>query len=126
MFVKVLHMREMNGIYGHLVADEALIALSEVIKANLREVDFIARSGSSFYVVMPELRKEEAESFASKVAEGMDEMPVAGREVTLNTAIGVTAFPDDGDSERVLIQNAEQMVRESVRKGGNAVTVFRD
>ena len=48
------------------------------------------------------------------------------KEGVLKIAIGVTAFPDDGDTERVLIPNVENMVHESVRKGGNAVTVFGD
>ncbi len=126
VFLKVLHMREMNDVYGHVVADKALIELAEIIKGKLREVDFIARSGSSFYVVMPELPKVEAETAASKILEGMNSLPAEGRKVVLKAAIGVTAFPEDGDTERVLVSNVERMVHESVRRGGNTFTVFGD
>jgi len=40
--------------------------------------------------------------------------------------VGVTEYPKDGETERVLIPHTEAMVHESVRKGGNAVTVYRD
>jgi len=38
----------------------------------------------------------------------------------------VASYPKDGDSERVLLPHVEAMVHESIRKGDNAVTVFKD
>ena len=40
--------------------------------------------------------------------------------------IGVTAYPGDGDTERILIPHTEAMVHESIRKGGNAFSIYRD
>jgi len=37
----------------------------------------------------------------------------------------VTTYPEDGESERILIPHTEAMVLESIRKGGNAVSVYR-
>jgi hypothetical protein len=39
--------------------------------------------------------------------------------------IGVTAYPRDGDTERILIPHTEAMVHESIRKGGNGFTICR-
>jgi diguanylate cyclase (GGDEF)-like protein len=126
MFIKVRHLREMNDVYGHIPADRALVSLSRLVKGDLREVDYIARSGSMIYIVMPETSKEEAGKVASKILASMNAPSRERLEVMLKTAIGVATFPTDGETERVLIPHTESMVHESVRKGENAVTVFGD
>jgi diguanylate cyclase (GGDEF)-like protein len=126
VFIKVRHLRDMNDVYGHIAADRALVGLSRLVKADLREVDYIARSGSMIYIVMPETSKEEARKVASKILAAMKSPSRERLEVMLKAAIGVATFPDDGETERVLIPHTESMVYESVRKGDNAVTVFGD
>ncbi|RJP21482.1 MAG: GGDEF domain-containing protein [Deltaproteobacteria bacterium] len=124
MFIKVRHLREMNEVYGHVAADKALVELARVVKAELREVDYVARSGSMIYIVMPKMSKEEAGVVAEKVLAAMNASPLGRWEVMLKTAIGVASYPKDGDSERVLFPHVEAMVQESSRKGDNAVSVF--
>jgi diguanylate cyclase (GGDEF)-like protein len=126
MFIKVRNIREMNDIYGHIAADNALVDLARRVKGQLREVDYVARSGSMLYVVMPETPKEAAGKVASKIVMAMNAAPRERLEVALRTAIGVTTFPGDGETERTLIPLTESMVRESVRKGENALTLFGD
>ncbi len=126
MFIKIRHLRELNDVYGHVVADHALVELARMVKLQLRAVDSISRSGSSFYVVMPETPKEKALAVASRIVAAMDATPPGDKVVVLKTAIGVAAFPVDGHEDRVLVSHTEEMVHESVRKGGNSVTVFGD
>jgi diguanylate cyclase (GGDEF)-like protein len=126
MFIKVRHLREMNDVYGHIAADGALVDLARLVRAELREVDYAARSGSMIYVVMPETSKEEAGKVASKILAAVKAPARERLEVILKTAIGVATFPTDGETERVLIPHTESMVHESVRKGDNAVTIFGD
>lgn len=126
VFIKVRHLREMNEIYGHVAADAALAEAAGRIRAHLREVDYAARSGGNVYVVMPQLDKAEAAGTAAAIAAAMDADPVARGDVAIKLAIGVAVYPKDGDSERVLIPHVESMVHESMRKGGNAVSVYGD
>ena len=56
----------------------------------------------------------------------MNASPAGKGDVHLMVAIGVAQYPKDGDTERVLIPHTEAMVHESMRRGGNAVTVYRD
>jgi len=126
MFIKVRCLREMNDVYGPAVADQALIEVSQMIKNQLRGIDFIARSGSSLYIVMPETSKEKASSVASRIVSAMNAMPQEKKDVVLKIAVGLGTFPENGDTERVLVPHVENMVHESVRKEGNAITVFGD
>jgi len=126
MFLKVRNLREMNEVYGHIPADNALTEVAARIRATLREVDYVARSGGNIYVVMPEMTKAEARGTAAGIAQAISASPVGQGDVFLKLAIGIAAFPKDGDTERVLIPLVESMVHESMRKGGNAVSVYKD
>ncbi|MDX1815649.1 MAG: GGDEF domain-containing protein, partial [Thermodesulfobacteriota bacterium] len=59
-YLKVRNLREVNGIYGHVVADAAIADLAGRIKGMLREVDYAARSGGMIYLVLPRMTKTEA------------------------------------------------------------------
>lgn len=126
MIMKIRGLREMNEVYGHVPADDALAALGARIRATLREVDYAARSGGNIYVVLPEMTKAEAGEAAAKIAAAMDASPIGQGTVFLKLAIGIAAFPKDAKEERVLWPLVESMVLESMRKGGNAVTVYKD
>jgi len=126
VFIKVRCLREMNDVYGHAAADKAFLELSQMVKNQLRGIDFIARSGSSLYIVMPDTPKDKAAAVASRIVSAMNAMPQEKKDVVLKIAIGVGTYPSDGDTERVLFPHVENMVHESVRKGGNAFTVFGD
>jgi diguanylate cyclase (GGDEF)-like protein len=126
LFIKIRHLREMNEVYGHVAADGALVDLAGVVRSQLREVDYIARSGSMIYIVMPQMGKTEAAETASRILDAMNASPLGRREVLLKTAIGVASYPKDGDSERILLPHVEAMVHESTRRGDNAVSVYKD
>jgi diguanylate cyclase (GGDEF)-like protein len=126
LFLKVRNLREMNEVYGHVAADAALAETAGRIKGKLREVDYAARSGGMIYVVLPQMGKAEAAKVAGQIVEAMDASPIGKRDIRLTVAVGVTQYPKDGDMERVLIPHTEAMVHESLRKGGNALTVFRE
>jgi hypothetical protein len=59
------------------------------------------------------------------VVDAMDASPIGLPDVSLNVSVGVAEFPRDGETERILVPHVEAMVHESIRLGGNAVTVFR-
>lgn len=126
MFLKVRNLREMNEVYGHVPADNALAEVAERIRAFLRDIDYVSRSGGNIYVVMPGMTKADARATGARIVEAMEASPVGRGEVKLKLAIGIAAFPKDGDTEKVLIPHVESMVHESMRKGGNALSVFKD
>jgi diguanylate cyclase (GGDEF)-like protein len=126
MFLKIRNLREMNAVYGHVAADNALSEVAARIRASLREVDYVSRSGGNIYVVMPGLSKSSAKGMAQKIADSMDASPIGQGDVRLTLAIGLATFPKDGDTEGVIISVVESMVHESMRKSGNAVSVHKD
>ncbi len=126
LYLKVRNLRELNDVYGHVAADAALAEMAGRIRGMLREVDYAARSGGMIYIMLPRMAKVEAAEMAGRIVDSMNASPVGKGDVLLMAAIGVTQYPKDGDTERVLIPHTEAMVHESMRRGGNIVTVYRD
>jgi len=126
LFLKIRNLREINGVYGHVVADAALAETARRIRERLRDVDYAARSGGMIYIVLPQMGKTGAAKVAGQIVEAVNASPVGKGDIRLMLAVGVTEYPKDGETERVLIPHTEAMVHESLRKGGNAVTVYRD
>ncbi len=126
LFLKVRNLRGMNEVYGHVAADAALAEVAGRIRGRLRDVDYAARSGGMIYVVLPQMPKADAVKVAGQIVDAMNASPVGKGDVRLTVAIGVTQYPKDGGTERVLIPYTEAMVHESMRKGGNAMTIYKD
>lgn len=126
LYLKVRNLREMNAVYGHVAADAALAEVAERIKGTLREVDYAARSGGMIHLVLSQMEKTEAANVAKRIVDSMNASPVGKGDILITVAIGVAQYPKDGGTERVLIPHTEAMVHESVRKGGNAFTIYPD
>ncbi len=60
--------KEVNDNYGHLMGDEVLVRISEIIKENIRKSDIIGRyGGEEFMVVLPQTNIEEAFKVGDKI-----------------------------------------------------------
>ncbi|WPC43607.1 diguanylate cyclase [Clostridium sp. JS66] len=66
------YFKSINDTYGHLCGDEVLVAVSSVLKKNLRSTDYIGRyGGEEFIVVLPDTQKEKAKEIAERIRKGV-------------------------------------------------------
>jgi diguanylate cyclase (GGDEF)-like protein/PAS domain S-box-containing protein len=126
-FMDLDGFKAVNDTHGHNVGDELLIAVSQRMKAALREGDTLARiGGDEFIAVMVDLEKTE------------DTVPVlerliksAAAPVTLGNAvlqvsasIGVAFYPLDGIDSDKLIRRADQAMYSAKLAGKNRYHEF--
>jgi len=104
--------KHINDAYGHKVGDEALVALSSLLKAQLRTADLIGRfGGDEFVVAMPETDLLQAQVTFKRIREALAELNQSQQlpcELTISIGISSSDLGYDG-----LIERADEIMYQS-------------
>lgn len=94
------HFKSINDTFGHLVGDEVLKDLTDLVRINIRKTDIAARwGGEEFAILAPGIHLEEALLFAEKLRKIIEDCSFTiDRQITCS--FGVTLFkpPESSDS----------------------------
>lgn len=110
--------RPVNDTYGSAVGDQVLRAISQRLRAALRESDFVARLGGDEFILLVEDldRLEALESVLDRVWEQVT-APIllsAGKAITLGFSLGAVLYPlTDASNPDVLLRWADQALYEA-------------
>ncbi len=122
------HFKRINDGHGHQVGDEALVALADCLREQVRPTDVLARwGGEEFVLALPGTGRtgalrERAEQIRAAVAEVA--VPTTGEPITLRASLGgvVARHGDDLDT---LISAADGALYRAKRRGRNRVVITR-
>ncbi len=129
LFMDLDDFKKVNDTLGHTAGDILLKEAAGRIRALLRESDTPARLGGDEFLVMLEglSRPEQAERIAAKLVAAFKEpFRIQSDEVYTSTSIGITLFPDDGESVDELIQYADTALYLAKQKGRCRYQFFSD
>ena len=127
MFVDLDNFKQINDTLGHTLGDALLKHVANRLGSCVRETDTICRlGGDEFLLMLPGIKASaEAEKVASKMVSSFREVfMVEGHEVYTTVSVGLTMFPDDGDTPNVLMRNADAAMYRSKAEGRNAYSFF--
>ncbi|MBT8768800.1 putative bifunctional diguanylate cyclase/phosphodiesterase [Metapseudomonas boanensis] len=100
-----------NEQFSYQTGDQLLIALADRLRGHSGRLGALARlGGDQFALVQADIEQPyEAAELAQSVLDDL-EVPFSleQQEVRLRATIGITLFPEDGDSTEKLLQKAEQ------------------
>ena len=100
-----------NEQFSYQTGDQLLLALSDRLRSHSGRLGALARlGGDQFALVQADIEQPyEAAELAQSVLDDLDNPFILDhQEVRLRATIGITLFPEDGDSTEKLLQKAEQ------------------
>lgn len=127
LFMDLDDFKIINDTLGHAAGDLLLQQFSERIKKLIRASDTVARlSGDEFIVMIENIHPDNSiDQMLDKIISSLNEPFVINRNQVFTTAsIGVTIFPDDGESANDLLKNADQAMYAAKASGRNNFHYF--
>jgi diguanylate cyclase (GGDEF)-like protein len=119
--------KQISDSLGREVGDSLLKLVSRRLSAITREFGILGRlEGDEFLLA---IRAFDATSsvaeFGQRVLKDLcAPFPVGGRVLTIGAQIGISIFPDDGDTAGQLLRNAEIALQEAKRGAGDQVQIY--
>jgi len=129
IFFDVDYFKHYNDTNGHLMGDEALKTIGQLIKANVRGSDIPARyGGEEFVILLSETTLTDAIKFAERLRTAVELHPfqndTSQPNGTLTISLGVVSYPKDGEDTTSLLQHVDEAMYRAKETGKNKVCTW--
>ena len=121
------HFKQINDHLGHELGDACFKVVSQRLKAMIREVDILVRHvGDEFILVLTDLAAiSDAAAICNRLLKDLSApMLLDGHALTLTASIGISIFPDHGETSDLLLRNADMALVQSKRAGRRQVQIY--
>jgi diguanylate cyclase (GGDEF)-like protein len=112
IFIDLDHFKNVNDGFGHLVGSKLLWMIGDLIKGNLRMIDYAFRyGGDEFVVLLPQTSKENALMVVRRIRDLLTSrrfFTEEGLDIRVTASFGVAAFPIDGRTRKELLLRADE------------------
>ncbi|MBF0135996.1 MAG: EAL domain-containing protein [Magnetococcus sp. DMHC-1] len=123
MFCDLDRFKIINDTLGHRAGDELLKTTASRLLTCVRDGDTVARlGGDEFVILLQDVEKQEdIVQIADKIIQAVSRPMILekGGEVVVTTSIGISFSPDDGNTEEILLKNADIAMYHAKDEGKN-------
>jgi diguanylate cyclase (GGDEF)-like protein len=127
LFIDLDRFKYVNDSFGHRAGDILLQTVGARLRSCVRETDTVCRhAGDEYLIVLSALREPtEAAVVAEKILAIFDEVfQLESHEVQISASVGISVYPDDGQTMEDLIRNADAAMYHSKKSGRNRFEFF--
>ncbi|MCD4667683.1 MAG: EAL domain-containing protein, partial [Sulfurimonas sp.] len=127
LFIDLDHFKEINDSLGHHIGDKILIEFSKKMKSEIRKSDTISRlGGDEFCIILNDITTTDyVTSFLiDSLMMIKDPFIINERKLHVGMSIGVSMYPDDGDSATNLLRNADAAMYKAKDSGRNTYSFY--
>jgi diguanylate cyclase (GGDEF)-like protein/PAS domain S-box-containing protein len=127
LFLDLDQFKYVNDHYGHTAGDELLRSVTQRLSGELREGDTVARLGGDEFAVIlwdapdPSEALELAQRLLAALARPI---PIDGQQLQVSASIGISLYPQDGDSAELLLKHADAAMYRVKHLGRNGVQFY--
>ncbi len=125
VLIDIDDFKKVNDDFGHLVGDQVLIRMAEILRAELRNSDMITRwGGEEFALLLIDVELEDTTKISQKVCDTVREDEVLkellGRQLTVSIGLGELSSLESQDG---LVHKVDSALYEAKRTGKNQVVL---
>ena len=124
--IDLARFKEVNDVFGHVIGDELLRALSHRLRAAMGSA-FLARLGGDEFVLVQTEGTQPADAAALAerlLATVADDLDIDGTLLRVGMSIGVAIYPSDGADAATLIGNADAALYRAKAQGRGMICFF--
>jgi diguanylate cyclase (GGDEF)-like protein len=114
LFVDLDRFKRVNDTYGHLVGSRVLRAFGEIVRDELRKIDYIFRyGGDEFVILLPQTPKDSAITVAERLLNRIRHqhfLTAENLDVRITASIGLVSFPEDATTKEGVVRAADEMM----------------
>ncbi|MBS1212863.1 MAG: diguanylate cyclase, partial [Proteobacteria bacterium] len=122
--------KDVNDSFGHLAGDELLQQVATRLTHRLRGIDTITRlGGDEFAILLEDLsHPQDAAQVAYEIIEALNEpwRLSNNAEVRIGTSVGISLFPEHGQTSQELLQHADAALYRAKEEGRSSFKYFSD
>ena len=124
IFCDIDNFKPINDTYGHLVGDEVLRYIADILHSSLRKNDTVCRYGGDEFVILIE-ELQDPESLGGLLEDIRMQVNryfmVGDIELHTSISIGAAIYPCDAQTPGQILTSADQAMYEAKKKGKNGI-----
>ena len=102
--------KKINDEYGHSIGDDVLVEMSKLIKAHIRDSDYIFRiGGEEFIVLLTETQIDKAKLVAEKIRDSVENDLKTINDKKITISIGLTEV-NENDMEDIIFKRVDELL----------------
>ncbi len=126
LMIDLDNFKKVNDNFGHPVGDQLLVAIADIFRNNLRNIDLAARyGGDEFIVLLPENNLESAKEVAQRLCKQIKTVSIdtPTGKARVGASIGVSTLSENNNQLTSLIEIADRALYHAKEYGrGRVVT----
>jgi diguanylate cyclase (GGDEF)-like protein/PAS domain S-box-containing protein len=125
LMLDIDRFKNFNDSYGHEAGNQVLVALSSLLRVNIRESDIACRyGGEEFVIILPGAGAVDARHRAELIREDFSGIRIGPESLSATISIGLAVYPQHGVNVDQLLHAADTALYAAKNAGRNCVWVF--
>lgn len=126
LFLDLDRFKEINDTFGHEVGDLLLQEITKRLQPKLRTYDTFARlGGDEFTIIIEDVQNQKVIEIIEKIFSRIkDPIYIQGNTLHISFSIGVSCFPEDGQTTEILLRNADTAMYQAKESGRNTYRFY--